>query len=751
MSTEWLEAGSPAAVVFGVTQFVALVTAAVCVGWAALTLLRFPAEPLRRLLLAPFAATVLWALAGNLAVRFGFTLGRVTPWIMIASLGLAVVGIGSMRRHLRLGPLALLVGFGVLAGCVAWPYFARGLAADLGSSNPDTTHYTSIAAAFWRHGLDPTSAPEPFFRRYADSVITLGRARNHAFVLGALFSPAAQPGEPLFVRNLFVCWSIFLLACNLAFYRLSWGDRAEGRWWAPRVTVLYVLLTAGIGWAVYPTLIGNWDNGLLVSVGPVLAALARDPATEAGYAVLLGGTVAYSLYAYTELAPLLGLFVLPLSVRSLLSRAPLKRALVTYALAGAVALVLLAPGAEALWSYLRYQTAASRAPIGHRPGGAFAQGLVDRPWDFSGWWVLGGEHGAPVDWRLWALGLLLSGVALAGVVRLMRHREWGEVGGLALVAAALVYFVFGQRYGYAVYKILSVGWWLIGRCLVEGGALVLGPVLARPDATRVRRLQRGAAAGALAVLLAGSFYVAERRRFETFFSGALVGQQPTLPALVRLRAAAATQPPMDVLVSPALSDFLTLPWVFYAFKDTPVRLYHPAKITVTVPGGAVWPPEGPSPAAVLVRAGALPGARTIFQTPEYALVDLEDTAVVEGIDSPNGPEVWGTWLGTQPVTISVLARRSLAVALTFEAAPGPSRPETSRRTLLLKAGSREVGRMEIDGPGRVAFRFVTTGGRDVLTLSTPDVPTVPVLANGDRRALLVSVRDLRVTPVASGQ
>ena len=64
---------------------------------------------------------------------------------------------------------------------------------------------------------------------------------------------------------------------------------------------------------------------------------------------------------------------------------------------------------------------------------------------------------------------------------------------------------------------------------------------------------------------------------------------PSLPALVRLRAAAATQPPMDVLVSPALSDFLTLPWVFYAFKDTPVRLYHPAKITVTVPGGAVWP------------------------------------------------------------------------------------------------------------------------------------------------------------------
>jgi hypothetical protein len=748
---EWLEAGSATAVAFGLTQFAALVTLAVGAGWAALTLLRCPADPLPRLLLAPFAATVLWALTGNLLIRFGFTLAQASPAISVTSLGLAALAIASMRRHLGRGSLALVAGLAVVAGFVVWPYFLRGLSADLGSGNPDTTHYTSVAAALWRYGLGPASAPVPFFQRYAGEAVSLGLARNHAFVLNALFSPALEPGEPIFVRNLFVCWSLFLLVCNLAFYRLSWAGSAPGRWPAARGMLVYVLVTVGLGWAVYPTLIGNWDNGLLVSVGPVLAALARESAGGAGHAVLLGSTIAYALYGYPELAPVLGLMVLPLYLRALPAFPRPRRILLTYGLATVTALVLLAPAMKPLGGYLWRQMAAVRVPADQRPGLGFGAGFVSRPWDVSAWWVLGGEHGPQVDeWWPWVLGLLFSGLALAGVARLVRQRQWGEVGAVAVMAAGVAYFLFVQRYGYAVYKVLSVGWWLAGRCVVEGGALALGPARVRPEATLAHTVRRRAVAGALAVLLAVSLYTSERHRFESFFTGALVRQQPTLPALVRLRAVAARQPPMDVLVSPALSDFLNLPWVFYAFKDTPVRLYHPAKITMPVPGGAVWPADGPPPAGVLVRADALYGAPTLFQTPEFALVDLDGTAAVEAIDTPNGPEVWGTWLGSRPITISVVARRALAVTLSFEAAPGPSRPETVRRTLRLQAGSREIGEKQIDGPDRVAFRFVTAGGREVLTLSTPDAPTVAVLPNGDRRALLVSVRDLRITPVASG-
>jgi hypothetical protein len=103
------------------------------------------------------------------------------------------------------------------------------------------------------------------------------------------------------------------------------------------------------------------------------------------------------------------------------------------------------------------------------------------------------------------------------------------------------------------------------------------------------------------------------------------------------------------------------------------------------------------------------------------------------------------------MAITLLGRRQLPVTLSFEAAPGPSRPETPRRTLVVRAGPRELSRIEIEGPTRVAVPLVIDGGREVLTLSTPDTPSVAVLANGDTRPLLVSVRNLTIEPGAPGR
>jgi hypothetical protein len=43
------------------------------------------------------------------------------------------------------------------------------------------------------------------------------------------------------------------------------------------------------------------------------------------------------------------------------------------------------------------------------------------------------------------------------------------------------------------------------------------------------------------------------------------------------------------------------------------------------------------------------------------------------------------------------------------------------------------------------FPFVTSGGNEVLTVSTPDAPTVTVFPNGDTRPLLVAVKNLDLT------
>jgi hypothetical protein len=117
-----------------------------------------------------------------------------------------------------------------------------------------------------------------------------------------------------------------------------------------------------------------------------------------------------------------------------------------------------------------------------------------------------------------------------------------------------------------------------------------------------------------------------------------------------------------------------------------------------------------------------------------------------GMDNPNRFEPWGTWLGTEPIIVALNAPRGRHLALAFAAAPGPSRPGTDRRTLVLASGPHEIGRVEIDGPARVVFPFVTAGGRETLSLSTPDTPTRARMPNGDLRPLLVKIENLRIEP-----
>src|SRR5262245_41636490 len=143
----------------------------------ALALLRYPGDPLRRVLLAPFAATVVWALAGNLLVRLGLPMAQATPLIMLASLVLAALGVRSVARLRGQAGVAttLVAGLGLVVGLVAWPLFARGLTGHLGSPNPDTHSYTAIAADYWRLGLRSPSAA------MLDSE-PLEDGRNHTFV-----------------------------------------------------------------------------------------------------------------------------------------------------------------------------------------------------------------------------------------------------------------------------------------------------------------------------------------------------------------------------------------------------------------------------------------------------------------------------------------------------------------------------------------------------------------------------------------
>jgi hypothetical protein len=52
------------------------------------------------------------------------------------------------------------------------------------------------------------------------------------------------------------------------------------------------------------------------------------------------------------------------------------------------------------------------------------------------------------------------------------RRNWVRLVGLAVIGLAAAYFLFDERYVYAVYKIVTVNFWMIGFFAVAGGTLI---------------------------------------------------------------------------------------------------------------------------------------------------------------------------------------------------------------------------------------------------------------------------------------
>jgi hypothetical protein len=730
------EPESTAAVVQGVILFLTLFTTGLAVGLGLLALLRVPADPLRRLLLAPYAATLFWALSGTLLVRLGASTRLAAPWIIGTSVVLAVAGVvdfwRARRRLVNMAVAGYVASLLIVFALTTLPYFQRGLAAHLGSANLDTFNYTNVGASMWRYGIDLPPDVPLYFERLRRFVSAFGEARNNTYILLGLFSILVEPGEPLFVRNLFVCWSLLVLVFTLALFRTTWNGFDTAR--PARIHLLYVVLSAAVGWAAIPALVGNWDNALLVSLGPALAGLTRERAGRWSHTVLVGASLAFAAYTYTELAPLATIFCLPWFVRSLVRSPDRRLTAVHYLAATAIALFLLAPGARGLWKYFeRQRAAAAKTTALVRPGGNFARGLALRAGDPSAWWAMGGEHGFPPRLPGRVASIALTGLALGGLIHLGCRKRYAELASLGLVALSVGYFVFVDRYGYAVYKILSVSWWIVGLIVAEGftAALLAG--------TRVSGV-------ALVLLVLGSLTAASGGRANDYFSEAIFVRQPTIPALIRLRDRSREQPATDTLVPDTTGDGLIMPWIFYAMKEGNLRLYHGPVANPPVAGGGAWQNREAVPATTLLPVAGLDGTASVrFRTPEFALVDSGSLVVIERIDSPNGHEPWGTWLGTKPMTITFWAPAGREASLTFDATAGPSLPETLHRRLTIVTSSGHRRHLEFDKKGTVAFPFVTAGGQEVLTLSTPDAPTVAVLPNGDVRPLLVRVMNLTVS------
>jgi hypothetical protein len=150
--------------------------------------------------------------------------------------------------------------------------------------------------------------------------------------------------------------------------------------------------------------------------------------------------------------------------------------------------------------------------------------------------------------------------------------------------------------------------------------------------------------------------------------------------------------------------------------------------------------------------------RTLWQNRSYVLWSprTADLAMIAHITNPYDLEPRdGTffWMGRGLTRVDVLAARAGTVRLSARFHPGPSLPGASTRTLRVHADAgpdRDV----VVGEGPDGFPVPVRAGVNHILLQVIEQPTLTCLPNGDRRSLLLGVRDLAVAlepePAAEG-
>jgi hypothetical protein len=751
------ELGSAPAIVSGLLLFLALSLLGMLTGLGVLRLCGKPEDPDLRILAAPAAATIAWVLVGGVATVLGIPVKNSAPWLWTLTAILSAIGGWWVWRHLgrvprgRRAVVAAVSGFLVASAVPWWPLFGRGLTAHIGTHNLDTAFYTAAAAYYWRLGARPPSASpyaEGFYRLVYDHWVNwIGDARIGTSVLLAQLSTLIQPGEPLLARNLLVCWLMLVMATAFGFWAVAAYRRlakgAAGEIW-PAASAL--LMTA-VGWGAVPALVGNWDNALLVPVGPLLAGLLLDSRPTWGWGVLLGVVGVYGLYVYPEVAPLLFAVLLPMAALDPAGGWRAREAVRPFAVAAVVASILLLPGLRALWKIykLHFSIAAQGEPGStNRPGGIFAYGLLEHPLDPGAWWALGPDQ-PYVGTSMWATaaGALLMVLFVLGVGYRARDRFRGDTAGVLIAMLLAGYFVWIARYAYPAYKVLSVSTWLFGWCVTEGARAGFQAIPL--DAVATRRL-RWLGPSVLIASLIGAGAISMVTRLRYYFPPGIHRLQPSTRSLIELRQAGRGQPEDAVLVSLA-EPFLVQPWIVYALRDSRLAVY--ARPPAHAPGGRPVPPDAAITAVLIPRdrAWVYQGQRPVLATQDFSVLRVDPLAFIEGIEAPNGIGADGMWLGARSVSLFVRALDPARAALVLDVSPDPSLPEPFRSRVRITVNGQEIERL-VTARRRVRVDVTLSAGSQRVELGVR--PGVATLASGETRPVMLRVHGIRAGTIPGG-
>lgn len=413
------------------------------------------AEPL----FAPVLTYALWVLVLGGTASFGIPVKQTAPWLWAASAVLAIVGMPRTRGGLARCGMAWL-------SCALFPVIAMnsafigGLTESVDGIAMDGWYYLAGGVYAWEPGLRHAG----HLNIVQQAAATFPGHRHATFTLLGFLSPLVRAGDTLAVASLLMAWMLFCLgnAVQLA---------CVARGWSYPLGLAVTALTVDGGWVVMPVWGNFFDTALAMVYLPALASAAElwDDGSRCRW-VVLGVLLAGLSYTYLPLLP----FVTGAAAVIALPQVWRERQRWRTWVAGALLTLLV--WAVLSWPELTSSMGALRYAYGARIPMTWLFGKLSEAHSYPGaFWGLGGETCANRVSSLGnGLGWGLTALALAGVVRMIRDRDWGIPLCMLLVIGGSAYSVFVLNYHYPASKFLSLTWWCFPAAVVAGYDATVG-------------------------------------------------------------------------------------------------------------------------------------------------------------------------------------------------------------------------------------------------------------------------------------
>lgn len=116
------------------------------------------------------------------------------------------------------------------------------------------------------------------------------------------------------------------------------------------------------------------------------------------------------------------------------------------------------------------------------------------------------------------------------------------------------------------------------------------------------------------------------------------------------------------------------------------------------------------------------------------VINLNSTEHVNGFSS--------FWIGNEAIKIIFFASRAGQVEITGDFSPGPSLPDSTQWKLSVQTDSGYMEEIIITEHSRI--QILARQGRNEITIQVLDKPTLLVLPDADKRAMLIGISDLRL-------